>query len=205
MRIPLRRLQSRTTLVTLGAWPRIIPSAHKKTPAGAGFGSSRFSSPSRSFRVLYAAEDFPTAFSEAVVRDRMEGKQLRFLYRPQLEALMATNIGSTAGLKLLDLTNGGAYELGIDTDTSRSRAHSKGQTFSEALHAETDFDGILFNSRLTTGKCVAIYDRAFARLAGSTPTEIVRLDALYTEVQRLGITIRRAYGTGNMSSETSEA
>ena len=41
-------------------------------PLGVGFGASRFSSPSKAFRVLYAAENFPTAFAEAVVRDRYE-------------------------------------------------------------------------------------------------------------------------------------
>src|SRR5215217_7902083 len=107
MRLDLNRIKARTRFVSLKEWPRIIPAAHAATPAGAGLGSSRFSSPTQAFRVLYAAEDFATAFAEAVVRDRFEAKQRRFLYRPYLESLMVTTIASTADLCLLDLTGGG--------------------------------------------------------------------------------------------------
>jgi hypothetical protein len=65
-------------------------------------------------------------------------------------------------LTLLDLTGAAAYELGIDSDANRARAHASGQAMSAAVHAEMpEVDGILFNSRLTTGNCVAVYDRAF--------------------------------------------
>lgn len=196
MKLPTGLLKSRSVLVSLGAWPRIIKAAHATTPARTGFGSSRFSSPSYAFRILYAAEDFRTAFSEAVIRDRLEGKQRRFLYRPHLEALMVTDISSTGDLKILDLTNGGTYELGINTDVGGARSHEAGQKFSEELHAKTDFDGILFNSRLTTTTNVAIYERAFPRIAGSTPVQMTRLQQLYDETKRLDITIRRKYGSG---------
>ena len=93
---------------------------HRATPADAGFGSSRFSSPSGTFRVLYAADNFPTAFAEAVVRDRFEGKARRFLYRPYLERLCVTAISSNRALALLDLRGAAAYELGIDTDANRA-------------------------------------------------------------------------------------
>ena len=144
--------------------------------------------------MLYAAEDFPTAFAEAVVRDRFEGKERRILSRSLLDALMVTAIGSTAPLRLLDLTAGGAYELGIDTDASRARAHTRGQIFSQALHDGTAFDGILFDSRLTAKRCVALYDRAFGRLTAETPVELVRVAALPGELRRLGITVRRRRG-----------
>jgi hypothetical protein len=40
--------------------------------------------------------------------------------------------------------------------------------FSQAFHDQmTDVDSILFDSRLTTGACVAIYDRAFSALSGT--------------------------------------
>ena len=88
----------------MAAWPRIIPDRHRGTPADAGFGSSRFSSPSGRFRILYAAQDFPTALAEAVIRDRFVGKERRYLYRPYLESLAATEISTVAPLALLDLT-----------------------------------------------------------------------------------------------------
>jgi hypothetical protein len=195
VRLNRKRLDQRAVDVRLAAWPRIISGAHARTPVGAGFSSSRFSSPSGSFRVLYAAEDFPTAFAEAVVRDRFDGKQRRVLFRPYLDTLMVTAIGSTAPLRLFDLTAGGAYELGIDTDASRARAHTQGQAFSQALHDETAFDGVLFDSRLTTKRCIAIYDRAFGRLKADTPIELLRIAALPAELKRLDITVRRRRGT----------
>jgi hypothetical protein len=78
------KLRERTIAAKLADWPRILPTKHRATPAGAGFGSSRYSSPTDAFRVLYAADNFPTAFAEAVVRDRFEGKSRRYLYRPHL-------------------------------------------------------------------------------------------------------------------------
>jgi len=60
------KLRERVIAARLSDWPRILPTKHRATPAGAGFGSSRYSSPSNAFRVLYAADNFPTAFAEAV-------------------------------------------------------------------------------------------------------------------------------------------
>ena len=195
MKIVASRLRERVVEARLADWPRILPSRHRATPAGAGFGSSRFSSPSGAFRVLYAADDFPTAFAEAVVRDRFEGKARRFLYRPHLEQLCVTSIDSIRALALLDLRGATTYEVGIDTDAKGARAHTAGQALSEAVHAEmTDIDGIVFNSRLTTGACVAIYDRAFPALSGTTPIALLRATLLPVELARLDITVRRKRG-----------
>ena len=110
----------------LADWPRILPSRHRATPASAGFGQSRFSSPSGAFRMLYAADDFPTAFAEAVVRDRFEGKARRFLYRPHREQLCVTSIDSIRASTPLDLRGATAYEVGIDTDAKGARPHTSG-------------------------------------------------------------------------------
>lgn len=191
MRLPRKHLlEQRSVAASLSRWPRIIPSAHAATPAGAGHGTSRFSSPTAAFRVLYAAEDFATAFAEAVVRDRFEGKERRYLYRPYLETLMVTEIESGAPLRLLDLRRGGTYELGVDTDASRARSHGRGQAFAQVLHDGTTCDGILFDSRLTAASCVAVFERAFARLAGAAPVELLRVAALPAELLRLDIIVR---------------
>ena len=95
MKIVTFKLRERVISARIADWPRILPSRHRATPADAGFGSSRFSSPSRAFRVLYSADNFPTAFAEAVVRDRFEGKARRFLYRPHLDQLCVTTISSS--------------------------------------------------------------------------------------------------------------
>ena len=195
MKIVTSKLRERVIEARIADWPRILPSRHRSTPANAGFGSSRFSSPSGVFRVLYAADNFPTAFAEAVVRDRFKGKTRRFLYRPHLEQLCVTSISSSRELALLDLRGAATYEVGIDTDANRARTHTSGQALSEVVHAGmTDIDGIVFNSRLTTGGCVAVYDRAFSALSGTPPVALLQATLLPAELTRLGITVRRKRG-----------
>jgi hypothetical protein len=58
----------------------------------------------------------------------------------------------------------------------------------------TDIGGIVFNSRLTTGDCVAIYDRAFSTLSGTLPVALLQATLLPAELTRLGITVRRKRG-----------
>ncbi len=195
MKLVASKLRGRVIAARLSDWPRILPTKHRATPTGAGFGSSRYSSPTDSFRVLYAADNFPTAFAEAVVRDRFEGKSRRYLYRPHLEQVCLTAISSSRDLTLLDLRGAAAYELGVDTDASRARDHAVGQTFSQAVHDQmADVDAILFDSRLTTGACVAIYDRAFSALSGTVPIGLLQAALLPAEITRLGITLRRQRG-----------
>ncbi|BBK40697.1 hypothetical protein STVA_07170 [Allostella vacuolata] len=195
MKLIASKLRGRVITAHLSDWPRILPTKHRSTPIGAGFGSSRYSSPADSFRVLYAADNFSTAFAEAVVRDRFEGKSLRYLYRPHLEQVCLTAISSSRDLTLLDLRGAAAYELGVDTDASRARDHTVGQTFSQAVYDQmVDIDAILFDSRLTTGACVAIYDRAFSALSATTPIGLLQAALLPAEITRLGITLRRRRG-----------
>ncbi len=195
MKLVTSKLRGRVIEAKLSDWPRILPTRHRATPAGAGFGSSRYSSPTDAFRVLYAADNFSTAFAEAVVRDRFEGKSRRYLYRPHLEQVCLTAISSSRELALLDLRGAGAYELGVDTDASRARDHTIGQAFSQAVHDElADVDAILFDSRLTTGACVAIYDHAFSALSGTLPIGLLQAALLPAELTRLGITLRRQRG-----------
>ena len=91
--------------------------------------------------------------------------------------------------------------VGIDdrsmrtADASRARAHTSGQALSEAIYAEMpEVGGILFNSRLTTGACVAVYDRAFSVLSGTLPIDLLQSALLPPELKRLGITVRRRRG-----------
>lgn len=191
MKLDFKRIGQATIQAGLQRWPRIIPALHAVTPIGAGYGSSRFSSTTHAFRVLYAAEDFATSFAEVVVRDRFVGKRHRYLYRPFLEQLMVTEVGSKVPLNLLDFTGDAAYELGIDTDAMGARLHTVGQELAEALHGSTKLDGILYDSRMTQKRCVGVFDRAFTKLTGRVPIDLVRLAALTNEIRRLEITIRR--------------
>lgn len=189
------KLRKRLFPARLDDWVRILPSRHRASPVGAGYGSSRFSSPSDAFKVLYAADNFATAFAEAVVRDRFEGKSRRFLYRSHLDQLCVAAIASSRELVMLDLRRSAAYELGVDTDASRARNHAAGQALSEAVHtAMPDVDGILFDSRLTSGACVAIYERALPTLSANPPIGLMQAALLPAELTRLEITVRRQRG-----------
>ena len=106
MKVVASKLREQLIVAGLSDWPRILPTRHRATPAEAGFGSSRYSSPTDAFRVLNAADNFASAFAEAVVRDRFEGKSRRILYRPHLEQACLTAIGSSRDLTLLDLRGG---------------------------------------------------------------------------------------------------
>lgn len=129
------------------------------------------------------------------MRDRYEGKAKRILYRSYLDQLCLTQISSSRALVLLDLRGAAAYDLGIDTDTSRARDHTAGQAFSEALYSiRITLDGILFHSRLTTGDCLAIYDRAFTALSGTAPVALLQSALLPVELARLGISVRSKRG-----------
>lgn len=197
MKLNEKRIRERIISARISDWARILHVRHRSAPVGAGFGSSRFSSPSRLFAVLYAAEDFATAFAEAVVRDRFEGKAQRFLYRPLLDALCVTTVSSSRELAILDLTGAATYELGLNTDTNRAREHRLGQEFSEALHATLpDVDAILFESRLTSARCIAVYERALPALFGQPPVGLLQAGDLAHELRRLDITVRRERGHG---------
>lgn len=195
MKLDHAKVRARLISARVADWPRILPAKHRATPAGAGYGSSRFSSPSQNFRILYAGEDFATAFAEAVVRDRFEGKAKRYLYQPFLENLCLTSVSSDRALSLLDLTGAAAYEMGVDTDASRARKHEQGQALSEALYSQFPIlDGLLFDSRLTAKRCIAIYDRALSTLTGRTPIALIQAAQLPAEIKRLDIIVRRARG-----------
>lgn len=195
MKFSEAKLRERLYPARLDDWVRILPSRHRASPVGAGYGSSRFSSPSDAFKMLYAADNFATAFAEAVVRDRFEGKSTRFLYRPHLDQLCVAAIGSSRELVMLDLRGSAAYELGVDTDASRARDHAAGQALSEAVHAAMpDVDAILFDSRLTSGACVAIYERALPTLSANPPIGLLQAALLPAELTRLEIIVRRQRG-----------
>ena len=186
-----KRLNPHAVALEVSAFPRILRTAHAHRPKGLSSGPSRFSSPSGAFRVLYAAQDFSTAFAEAVVRDRFVDRQRRYVGRSTLAGRSVTLISTTAPLKLLDARGAAAYTLGIDTNAVRARAHDPGQAFSEWLHAETDFDGLLYDSRLTSRACIAVYERALPKIDASPAQPLFTHADLVAELQRLNIIVRK--------------
>ena len=63
--------------ITPKSYVRVTPMAHAATPLGAGFGVTRFASPSKTFKVIYIAEDLTTGIAETLVRDRFQGRARR--------------------------------------------------------------------------------------------------------------------------------
>lgn len=186
-----KRLDPHAVRLEVGAFVRILRTRYAHLPKGLSSGPSRFSSPSGAFRVFYAARDFATALAEAVVRDRFVDRQRRTIGQSTLAGRSVTLIGTTAPLKILDVRGSAAYTLGVDTDAVRGRTHDPGQAFSEWLHAETDFDGILYDSRLTGRACIAVYERALGKIDASPAQPLLAHVDLIAELRRMNIIVRR--------------
>jgi hypothetical protein len=81
---------------------------------------------------------------------------------------VVASLVAKAPLTLLDLRTSGATQLGVPTDAVRGRAQQAGRKFSQQLYDGTDFDGIVYMSRITNAECVAVYDRAAEHKLDST-------------------------------------
>src|SRR3546814_857741 len=126
---------------------------HRATPTGMGYGGTRFASPTNSFAVLYAAQDLPTALAEKVIRDRFQGRAKRILLQADIEEQVVASLVARMPLKLLDLRTSGSSRLGVPTDAVRGRAQQAGRKFSQQIYDTTDFDGIVYASRITNAEC----------------------------------------------------
>lgn len=179
--------------VDVTGYLRIMDAAHRGTPTGMGYGQTRFASPTDSFKLLYVAQDLPTALAEAVIRDRYQGKQKRELLEEDVEESVIASMVSLAPLKLLDLRTSGANRLGVPTNAVRGRAQQSGRRFSQQLYDATDFDGIAYTSRITNAECVAIYDRAAgSKLDLACPVvDLARLADLEPALRSLNVSLVR--------------
>jgi hypothetical protein len=78
-------LQELAVRIDVTGYLRVIEAKHRATPTGMGYGATRFSSPTDSFTLLYAAQDLPTALAEKVIRGRFQGKKRRVLLEEDIE------------------------------------------------------------------------------------------------------------------------
>jgi hypothetical protein len=170
---------------------RIVSRAHAGTPLGMGFGRTRFSSPRDKFQLLYLAQDPATAVAETIIRDRFQGKAERLLLQEEFDHYSIAAIRSPRPLFLLDLRYEGASLLGVSTDAVRAKAQAAGRRLSQEIYDRTDFDGILYMSRITNKQCVAVYDRAAATgLDANRPAlDLPRLSALGSILDALHVTV----------------
>lgn len=184
-------LQKLAVRINVDAYVRILARHHAGTPLGMGFGKTRFSSPRDKFKLLYLAQDPATAVAETIIRDRFEKKAERVLLREEFDAFSIVQIENRQPLFLLDLRYEGASLLGISTDAVRARAQAAGRKLSQQIYDRTDFDGIVYMSRITNRQCVAVYDRAVqSSLRADAPAlDLPRLSLLPSIIEGLHVTV----------------
>ncbi|MGZ2487915.1 hypothetical protein ACVITL_006500 [Rhizobium pisi] len=136
-----------------------------------------------------------TAVAETIIRDRFQGKAERWILREEFDRYSIAAVRNPAPLFLLDLRYEGANLLGVATDAVRARAQASGRRLSQEIYDRTDFDGILYMSRITNKQCVAVYDRATASLEADSPAlDLVRLSALGSILGALHVTVMDGEG-----------
>lgn len=191
MRLDKSVLQRLAVRAEVTDYVRIIARAHAATPLGMGFGKTRFSSPKDKFRLLYLAQDPMTAVAETIIRDRFQGKAAeRVMLQEEFDRYSIAAVRNSGPLFLLDLRYEGANLLGVSTDAVRARAQASGRRLSQEIYDRTDFDGILYMSRITNKQCVAVYDRATGGLEADSPAlDLPRLSALALILDALQVTV----------------
>lgn len=171
------------------AYVRVTPMAHAATPLGAGFGVTRFASPTKAFKVIYISQDLTTGIAETLVRDRFQGRALRKLLDIEVELWGMTEVNAGAPLMLIDLRTTGLVRLGVSTEAARGKAQGQGRKLSQAIYDQTDAQGLIYNSRLTGGACICIYDRALAGLVATPVIEVTLLAGFVDALRELNVTL----------------
>jgi RES domain-containing protein len=155
---------------------RIVLKRYLSEPLTVRPSKSRFCD-GRTYAVLYAAGDFATAFAEVVVRDRLVQRDRRLVPFGDIatRGWVKFTLAGDNPLKMADLHESGCLILGAPTDTAHARNQAAGRALGRALYDQhADIDGIWYQSRLTGGDCLAIFDRALEHL---TPTNTGELES----------------------------
>ena len=162
---PRERVKEVLQPLFLATAHRIVLKPYLSDPLSAYRSKSRFCD-GRMYAVLYAAGDFATAFAEVVVRDRLVQRDRRFVPFGDITARAWVEFSSNdVQLQMVDLRESGCLILGAPTDTAHARNQAAGRALGRALYEQhADIDGIWYKSRLTGGDCLAIFDRALAKL-----------------------------------------
>jgi len=176
--------------ITPKAYVRVTPMAHAATPLGAGFGVTRFASPTKAFKVIYLGQDLTTGVAETLVRDRFQGKMRRKLLDVEAALWGATEVNADAPLTLIDLRTTGLVRLGVSTEAARGKAQGQGRKLSQAIHDQTNAQGLIYISRMTGRTCICVYDRALPGGLVATPVVALTLLAGFVDALReLNVTL----------------
>lgn len=176
--------------ITPKAYVRVTPMAHAATPLGAGFGVTRFASPTKTFKVIYLGQDLTTGVAETLVRDRFQGKVRRRLLDVEVALWGATEVNASAALMLIDLRTTGLVRLGVSTEAARGKAQGQGRKLSQAIYDRTDAQGLIYVSRLTGRTCICVYDRALpGRLLATPIVGLTLLAGLVDALRELNVAL----------------
>jgi hypothetical protein len=191
VRLDPRILQDLAVPFAPKAYVRVTPLAHAAMPLGTGFGRTRFASPTQVFKVLYLGQTLLTAVAEAIVRDRFQAKVRRVLDESEVDLWGATTVSAAQPLTLIDLRTTGLVRLGVSTEAARGKAQGQGRQLSQAVHDQTDADGLLYASRLTGATCVCVYERSAPLLQATPVTPVSAFADFAPALQALDITLAR--------------
>jgi hypothetical protein len=175
--------------ITPKSYARVTPMAHAATPLGAGFGVTRFASPTKTFKVIYIAQDLTTGVAETLVRDRFQCRARRRLLDVEAALWGATEVSAGAPLTLIDLRTTGLVRLGVSTEAARGKAQGQGRKLSQAIYDQTDAQGLIYLSRLTGRTCICIYDRALPGLVATPVVEVTLLAGFVDALRELNVTL----------------
>jgi hypothetical protein len=175
--------------ITPKSYVRVTPMAHAATPLGAGFGITRFASPTKTFKIIYIAQDLTTGVAETLVRDRFQGRARRRLLDVEAALWGATEVSAGAPLTLIDLRITGLVRLGVSTEAARGKAQGQGRKLSQAIYDQTDVQGLIYLSRLTGRTCICVYDRALAGLVATPLVEVTLLAGFVDALRELNVTL----------------
>ena len=173
---PRERVKEVLRPLSLATAHRIILKQYLSEPLTVHPSKSRFCD-GRTYAVLYAAGDFATAFAEVVVRDRLVQRDRRLVPFGDIAARGWVEFSLADGdpLNMVDLRETGCLVLGAPTDTAHARNQAAGRALGRALYEQhADIDGVWYQSRLTGGDCLAVFDRALEHLTPTKTGHLVR-------------------------------
>ncbi len=122
--------------------------------------------------MVYLGSSAKVAFVETILRDAADGRGGDFVVdMAEIEKRTLASLRVIQDLRLIDLADDSCLRMGIPSDVAGARDQTLARIWSDAIHTHPDQpDGVYFASRLNGQACIALYDRALAKLeAVSTP------------------------------------
>ena len=106
---------------------------------------------------------------------RFARRRRRILAFREAEPIVVVTLYTIGPLSLVDLRHDGSMRIGASTAVTHDADHRAGQSLSAATYSNvSEADGFVYQSRFTGHMCMAVFDRAIAKLAVSDMTGLVR-------------------------------